>query len=297
MNLIKVTPRGYCKGVVRAIQMAKQARQDYPNEKITVLGMLVHNQHIVDALALEGIQTIEDKHKTRLELLDEIEEGVVLFTAHGVSDQVRMKAEEKGLIAIDASCSDVIVTANLVRKYIELGYMVAYIGKNHHPEAEAILSIDKNVQLIEHLHDKNLMKLSEPLFVTNQTTMSTLEISDIFSEIKEQFPNALFSEEICNATRIRQVALLELKNIDCLLVIGDRASNNSNQLAQIGKNLGIQNVYLVESIEQLQALPLNESMRIAITSGASTPTYLTNQMIAYLENQVCEAFDIKKILQ
>lgn len=297
MNLIKVTPRGYCKGVVRAIQMAKQARQDYPNEKITVLGMLVHNQHIVDALALEGIQTIEDKHKTRLELLDEIEEGVVLFTAHGVSDQVRMKAEEKGLIAIDASCSDVIVTANLVRKYIELGYMVAYIGKNHHPEAEAILSIDKNVQLIEHLHDKNLMKLSEPLFVTNQTTMSTLEISDIFSEIKEQFPNALFSEEICNATRIRQVALLELKNIDCLLVIGDRASNNSNQLAQIGKNLGIQNVYLVESLEQLQALPLNESMRIAITSGASTPTYLTNQMIAYLENQVCEAFDIKKILQ
>lgn len=297
MNLTKVTPRGYCKGVVRAIQMAKQARLDYPNEKITVLGMLVHNQHIVDCLALMGIETIEDKKQTRLELLNQIDSGVVLFTAHGVSDQVRALALKKGLIVVDASCSDVMITANLVRKHLALGYMVAYIGKNHHPEAEAILSIDSRVHLIEQLHDKNLDRLAQPLFVTNQTTMSTMEIKEIFQEIKTRYPEAIFSEEICNATRIRQEALLKLENIDTLLVIGDRASNNSNQLVQIGRRQGIPEVFLIESLAQLLELPLDSNKQIAITSGASTPTYVTNQIIAYLEGKGIESFDLKQVLQ
>ena len=298
MNLIKVTPRGYCKGVVQAIQLAKQARIDYPNDKITVLGMLVHNQQVVDALKLLNIETLEDKKKTRLELIDQIDEGVVIFTAHGVSDQVKLKAKLKGLIPIDASCSDVIATADLIKEQIAKGYHVAYIGKHHHPEAEAILAIDSNIHLISKLHDPQIYKLSEPLFVSNQTTMSLSDVEDIMEEIKSLYPKAIFAPEICNATRVRQGALMKLKQVDCLIVAGDSNSNNTNQLAAIARANGIPNVYLLETIDQLKAISKDSFQNVAITSGASTPTYLTNQMIAYLEDrEIDEPFDLNKILK
>ena len=94
MNIIKVSPRGYCKGVVRAISIAKQCRERYPDQPITVLGMLVHNEYVKNALALRGIRTIEDPQRNRVQLLDEVESGVVIFTAHGISDQARAKAEQ-----------------------------------------------------------------------------------------------------------------------------------------------------------------------------------------------------------
>ena len=121
MNIIKVSPRGYCKGVVRAISIAKQCRERYPDQPITVLGMLVHNEYVKNALALRGIRTIEDPQRNRVQLLDEVESGVVIFTAHGISDQARAKAEAKGLICVDASCPDVVRTQELVRERLNQG--------------------------------------------------------------------------------------------------------------------------------------------------------------------------------
>lgn len=280
MEIIPVVPRGYCKGVVRAIEIAKKCAKDYPDKKITVLGMIVHNQHVVDALKELNIHTVENKQKTRIELLDEIDEGVVIFTAHGISEQVKQKAIEKGLICVDASCTDVIETQKLVQQKIEAGYTVLYIGKKNHPEAEAVLSISENIRLITSLQDLEI-DCSEKLFVTNQTTMSMLEIETLIDAIVKRWPHAEIAREICNATSIRQKAVLQLKDqkIDLLIVVGDPASNNSTKLKVLGMQSGIEHVLMIETVHDLSEELIADHQRIAVTSGASTPTVLTNQVI------------------
>jgi len=298
MNVIKVNPRGYCKGVVRAIQIAKQTAHAYPNKKIYILGMLVHNTYVMKALNAYGIITLDEKDKSREELLNQIQDGVVIFSAHGISERIKNLAKEKGLITVDATCPDVLKTQTLVNQYINDGYHVFYIGKKNHPEANAVCDGNTQITLIENVEDINVLPPYEKVFVTNQTTMSIYDIDSIFKEIKHFYPNALFSEEICNATRIRQEAIANLKDIDTLIIVGDKASNNSNRLAQIGKENGILNVYLIDDANELINLNLHKVSSIAISSGASTPTYLTNQVIKALETNNCtfQQIEIEKIL-
>lgn len=283
MEIIPVVPRGYCKGVVRAIEIAKKCAKEYPDQPVTVLGMIVHNQYVVDALKQLNIQTVEDKKKTRMELLDEITEGVVIFTAHGISDEVKQKAQKKGLICVDASCTDVIETQNLVKLKLKEGYEIFYIGKKNHPEAEAVLSISPKVHLITDA--ASLAEVAGKVFVTNQTTMSLMEVEALISEILKKYPDAEIAREICNATSIRQKAVLDLKdkNIDLLIVVGDPASNNSTKLKVLGEESGIQDVLMIESVHDLKEEMIKDHHRIAITSGASTPTILTSQVIETLK--------------
>ena len=285
MEIIPVVPRGYCKGVVRAIEIAKKCAVDYPDQKITVLGMIVHNQHVVDALKQLNIHTVEDKKKNRIQLLDEIDEGVVIFTAHGISEQAKQKALEKGLICVDASCTDVIETQRLVKEKINEGYHVLYIGKKKHPEAEAVLAISEHVHLITSINDLNL-NLNAKLFVTNQTTMSILEIEEIIDQIAKKWPDAQIMREICNATSIRQKAVLDLKEkeIDLLIVVGDPHSNNTTKLKSLASESNIPHVIMIESVFDLKEEQIRNHQRIAVTSGASTPTVLTNQVIDTLKH-------------
>lgn len=302
MEVIKVTPRGYCKGVVNAIQLAKKTAMKYKDTPIYVLGMLVHNSYVMQALSELNIIALDDKAKTRLELLDEIDHGVVIFTAHGISPKVKEKAQQKGLICIDASCPDVVKTQVIVSEQLIKGFDVLYIGKSHHPEAEAVVSLSEHVHLICKQDDIEKLPLLKNVFVTNQTTMSIFDIKDLFQKIKERFPHAIFCEEICNATRIRQQAVADLKqqNIDLLYVVGDRYSNNSNRLAQIAHEQGIKNVYLIDDVTNIKDEQLNNVKRVAVTSGASTPTYLTTQVIEYLENytpgKLKPSINIKQLL-
>lgn len=286
MEIIKVTPRGYCKGVIRAITIAKETATKYPDQPIFVLGMLVHNQYVMEALKNLNIIAIDDKKKTRMELLDEINNGVVIFTAHGISDEVINKAKEKGLICVDASCPDVKKTQEIVKEHIRNGDTILYIGKQNHPEAEAVCSI-KPEQIYLITSQNNIPKnLSGNIFVTNQTTMSVFDIKIIFEGIREIYPTATFSEEICNATRIRQeaIAAVALQEVDCLFVVGDKYSNNSNRLAQIAREKGIPEVFLIDTVQDIPTKQLSTFKKIAVTSGASTPTYLTKQVIEYLED-------------
>lgn len=286
MNVIKVVPRGYCKGVVRAISIAQQCRAQYPEQPVTVLGMLVHNEYVKKALALRGIATVEDPLRTRKALLDEVESGVVIFTAHGISDQARAKAKQKKLICVDASCPDVLRTQELVRTRLQQGNEVFYIGKARHPEAEAVCALSAHVHLITSEADIPSLPADTPLFVTNQTTMSIFDVHKLFARIRERFPGAQISEEICNATRIRQQAVADLrdKHVDVLYVVGDTHSNNSKRLAQIGSQQGIPRVLLIESVQDIEPAQLKGAQNVAVTSGASTPTYLTAQVIDYLEH-------------
>ena len=186
---------------------------------------------------------------------------------------------------MDASCPDVVKTQNLVRSHIEQGEAILYIGKRHHPEAEAVCALGKQVHLITCPQDIPA-GLTQQIFVTNQTTMSIFDVERIFEQIRLTYPDARFSEEICNATRIRQQAIADLKDrqVDVLYVVGDRHSNNSKRLAQIGKEQGIPHVYLIDDVYGIEARQLEDCRCVAVTSGASTPTYLTNQVIDTLEH-------------
>lgn len=303
MEIIKVVPRGYCKGVTRAISIAKETAQKYPNKSIYVLGMLVHNRYVMQALEALNIHAVDDPHKTRLQLLDELpKDCIVIFTAHGIAPQVIEKAKQMGLICIDASCPDVVKTQQLVYEKLNEGYDVFYIGKRFHPEAEAVLSLSSHVHLITSKEDIDTMIDVTNVFVTNQTTMSIFDTQALFNYIKQKYPNAVLCEEICNATRIRQEAVANLKNqaIDVLYVVGDKHSNNSNRLAQIAQENKIANVYLIDDVNDIEEAQFAKAKRIGITSGASTPTYLTSQVIHYLEsyeqNKQKPRIEIEKIL-
>ncbi len=283
MEIISVIPRGYCQGVVRAIQIARATAEENPDTPVYMLGMIVHNQFVVDACKAIGIRFVEEPGKTRSELLDQIESGIVIFTAHGISDDVKQKAIQKGLKVVDASCLDVIKTHDLVKQHIAQNGDVLYIGKKGHPESEGTVSLSKRVHLITCSQDVQNITGLKNVLITNQTTLSILDTSKIVEACLKQYPDAKVAKEICKATRVRQEAVMNLKDTDVLIVVGDARSNNSNQLKQIALASGIKEAYLIDSIKDLKEEWVKEKNRIAVTSGSSTPNELTQQVITFLK--------------
>lgn len=283
MEIISVTPRGYCQGVVRAIQIAQDTIKNNPNTKVTMLGMIVHNQFVVDICKEMGISFVEDVGKTRYELLDKIDEGIVIFTAHGISDDVYKKAIDKGLTIVDATCIDVEKTHTIVRNHCKNGDVI-YIGKKNHPESEGVIGLSPRVHLITKVDDLYELPPLENVLVTSQTTISIHESSKIIKACKEKYPTAIICEEICNATRMRQEAVMKLENIDLLIVVGDSRSNNSKQLKEIGLNHGVKEAILIDNVKSLKEEFVKNKNRIAVTSGSSTPNPLTTQVIDFLNN-------------
>lgn len=288
MKVYPVIPRGYCKGVVRAIEMAKKSLQQFPDEPIYILGMIVHNQFIVQALEDLGIQTIDEPGKSRLELLDKISHGVVLITAHGASDEVYQKAKQKGLKIIDATCEDVTKTHELIKKEIQFGKEILYIGKKGHPEAEGTLAIDPyRIHLIESKKDIDNLKidLQKNYVMTNQTTMSLWDIYTLCEYAQARIPNLTIAKETCTATKIRQEAIANLPDsVDLVIIVGDPHSNNTTRLKEIAQVQAKKEVVMIESIQDLDLEQLQNKQHVAISSGASTPTYLTEQIIHFLRH-------------
>lgn len=284
MLIKKVIPSGYCKGVIRAIELAKKTRLENPNAKIYVLGMIVHNKFVTKSLEKHNIITLIGKSKEQL--LNDIDEGIVIFSAHGISQKYKDIAEKKGLKYIDASCVDVIQTQENIKKYLEKKYSVLYIGKKEHPEAEAVLSISPKIHLITNSKDISNISLSEneKIYVTNQTTMSIFEVAYIFENIKEKYPEAIFEEEICKATSDRQKAILKLESVDLLYVVGDPNSNNTAKLKEIAEKNGIKKVIAIETCYDIKKNHLENVENVYVTAGASTPNYLTNQVIQVLKH-------------
>lgn len=283
MEIKRVIPSGYCKGVVHAIKLAEETRKNNPEDKIHVLGMIVHNSFVTDELAKLGIITLDDSLKSKEELLDEIDEGIVIFTAHGISDHIKQMAINKGLRIVDASCEDVLKTREIVKKHIEEGYDVLYFGKRNHPEATAILSISPKIHLITGKEDIDNLKIdNDLLLLTNQTTMSYLELDEYFAYSKEKFPNIKIIEEICNATSSRQKAINELEDCDLLYVVGDVKSNNTAKLKDIAIKKGIPNVLMIANYHEINKKDLIGVNKVYVTAGASTPPILINEVIDYL---------------
>lgn len=281
MKVKAIVPRGYCKGVVKAIEIAKKAsEQEGP---VYILGMIVHNQYIVNALEELGVHTIDHKGKTRLELLDEIDQGTVIITAHGAGENVFVKAKEKGLNVIDASCLDVIKTHDLMKDKLQQGYEILYIGKKGHPEAEGAISIDtEHIHLISTQQDIDQMNPNKSYIITNQTTMSLYDVYDLCEYAKKTLPDVEIEKETCTATKVRQEAIGNIEDdVDIVFIVGDPHSNNTQKLASIASQK--KDVYMIESLQDLDIETLKGKHFAAVSSGASTPTYLTNQVIEFLK--------------
>ncbi len=286
MKVITITPRGYCPGVVKAIDIVNKAIADPSIPRpIYVLGMIVHNRFVVEGFSNQGVITLDQKGKTRLELLDLVDSGTIIITAHGTDDAVIEKAKAKGLHVINATCKDVQKTHDLIREHLRLGYHVLFIGKKGHPETEGSLGISDKVHLIETTEDlMSMPTVAGPLFVTNQPTLSIRDLSSILGSIQKRYPSALIAEEICNSTRVRQEALFSYnQDVDLCFVVGDRHSNNTQSLARLSETWTKTKTRLIESVEDIDPAWLMGVQSVSITSGASTPTPITQGVIDYLK--------------
>lgn len=285
MEVVKISPRGYCYGVVDAMVLALQTARnlDLPRP-IYILGMIVHNSHVTDSFKDEGIITLDGPN--RLEILEQIESGTVIFTAHGVSPEVRKRARDKGLTIVDATCPDVTKTHDLIREKVADGYDVIYIGKKGHPEPEGAVGIaPEHVHLIEKEEEIARLDLkNDRIIITNQTTMSQWDIKQLMAKLLQTYPSAEIHNEICLATQVRQEAVADQAGqAQLCIVVGDPRSNNSNRLAQVSSEIAGVPAYRISDLSELKREWLEGIERVAVTSGASTPTPLTKEVIQYLE--------------
>ncbi len=285
MKVIKINPRGYCYGVVDAMIIARNAALDKTLPRpIYILGMIVHNKHVTDAFEQDGIITLDGEN--RKEIIEQVEEGTVIFTAHGVSPEIREIAKRKGLVSIDATCPDVTVTHDLIREKTAEGYDIIYIGKKGHPEPEGAIGVaPDHVHLVQSMNDiESLSFNNEKILVTNQTTMSQWDVAFLMDRLKEKFPHVEVHKEICLATQVRQEAVAKQAGIaDLLIVVGDPKSNNSNRLTQVSVEIAGTPSYRVSDLSELKIEWLENVETVAVTAGASTPTPIVKEVIAFLE--------------
>jgi 4-hydroxy-3-methylbut-2-en-1-yl diphosphate reductase len=285
MDVIKISPRGYCYGVVDAMVIARNASLDKSLPRpIYILGMIVHNKHVTDAFEQEGIITLDGNN--RLDILEKVDKGTVIFTAHGISPEVRQLAKEKGLVTIDATCPDVTKTHQLIEEKVKDGFQIIYIGKKNHPEPEGAVGVAPGkVHLVETEKDVEQLRLDQDkLIVTNQTTMSQWDVLHVMEKVQEKFPHVEIHKEICMATQVRQEAVAEqATDADVLIVVGDPKSNNSNRLAQVSEEIAGTTAYRIADISELDINWIKDAKTVAVTSGASTPTPITKEVITFLE--------------
>ena len=285
MEVVRIRPRGYCHGVVEAIRLAKQVGDGKRGEPVTMLGYLVHNEHVTRELEEHGVRLIPESD--RMKGLEQIGEGTVIVTAHGASPAVIAAARERGLEVVDATCSDVTRTHDLVRRLTAEGRHVVYIGKRGHPEPAGVLGVAPDrttlIERIEEVDDLDFPPGTR-LAVTCQTTLSMWDTQAIIDRLVERFPDIEVHNEICRATQERQeAAVLAATDVDCVVVVGSQRSSNSKRLVQVVEERGSRPAYLVDTAADLRAEWFRGLRRVGVTSGASTPTQLTREVITAIE--------------
>jgi 4-hydroxy-3-methylbut-2-enyl diphosphate reductase len=283
MEVVRITPRGYCHGVVDAFRIARQVRESTEGP-VHMLGHLVHNTHVTDELQGQGIALVDPPN--RLAGLEQIPDGVVIFTAHGVSPQVKARAAELGLKSVDATCSDVVRTHELVARLAESGYDVVYIGRKGHPEPEGVIGeAPGRVHLVQDIADIESLQIeNERIAVTCQTTLSVWDTEGLIEAVRSRYPTAEVHNEICRATQERQeAAVAAAREVDLVVVVGSPRSSNSLRLVEVVRNLAGKPAYLVNDLEDIDPGWFRGVSRVGVTSGASTPSQLTRRVIEHLE--------------
>lgn len=273
MEVIKIIPQGYCNGVKRAIGICKQmAKLD---GKKYQLGRLINNKMVNKSVELLGIEIIDD--------IDSIDnDSTLLVTADGASEKQLKKLENKNVKIVDATCPIVKIIHELINKY-ELERKILYIGNKNHPEAKNIFEDHQNMININSYNDIDNLDKNAYYYLTNQTTLSHLDVEDLINYAKNKLPNLLVNNQICDATYKRQEAILKIQG-DFIIVVGDHLSSNCNRLYELAKkNNPNALVLLIEGVEDLASYDLKKYPKCYITSGASTPNIITDEVIEYLE--------------
>ena len=286
MNVSLIKPQGFCSGVTKAVSIAKKARQENLDKKVYVLGMLAHNQSLINDLYKEGIETLEDKDE--IAALKTLNRGdVIIFTAHGHDEKLEKLAEQLGLIIYDATCFKVKSNLDKIKKEINDGHQVIYIGQKGHKEANAALSVSNNVSLYDtQLLINYYLITDDSPYVINQTTLNFYELSKYHKDILEHIPGARIENEICAATRLRQEAVTKIdEDTDLIIVVGHPKSSNSNKLFEIAKSrFENAKVCMVCDLQDLFSNDLDFELykKAAVVSGASTPQYIVDEIYNYL---------------
>ena len=274
MDILLAEPRGYCAGVVRAVDIVELALTKIGNP-IYVRHEIIHNQHVVNELKDKGAIFVEE--------ISEIpENSTVIFSAHGVSPLVWEEAQKKNLNIIDATCPLVTKVHIEAIKYAKDGYTILLVGHKGHDEVIGTMGeAPDNTILVESVEDIPLLNIpnSEKVVALTQTTLSVSDTANIISALKEKFPKLVTRNDICYATTNRQNALDSITDdVDLVLVVGAKNSSNSNRLKELASERGIE-AYLVNGPEDVKLDWLEGKSSIGITSGASTPEVLVNGVI------------------
>ena len=286
MRVVLLEPYGYCVGVERAIEIALKTRSDNPNKRVIILGMLIHNEDALKELEAKGIETLYHKDKSLLDLVDELpKDALVILTAHGHSDELERKLNERRIEFIDATCPFVKATFKRILEASIANHNTLYIGKKNHPESNAALSISDKVKLVDIDNPSFDVKDASPL-VISQTTFSHREISEVVDNILKKYPNATVFPSVCQASTDRQNAILSLdKNIELIYVVGGVNSNNTKTLAKLAKeHCPKAKVILIQNKDDINKKDLIGLSYIAIASGASTPKHISEEVKASIEN-------------
>lgn len=280
MEILLANPRGFCAGVDRAIIIVEQALEKF-GAPIYVRHEVVHNQFVVDGLKAKGAIFIDD-------LKDVPAGNTVIFSAHGVSKDVRAEAEAMGLRVFDATCPLVTKVHIEVAKMRAADKEIVMIGHKGHPEVEGTMGqVDGGIYLVETPEDVAALVVKDPakLAYVTQTTLSVDDAADIVAALKQKFPeiSAPKSDSICYATQNRQDAVKVLaSDCDLVIVVGSPNSSNSNRLREVAQNQGIES-YMVDNASFLDASWVIGKKRIGVSAGASAPEVLVKEVVAKLQ--------------
>jgi 4-hydroxy-3-methylbut-2-enyl diphosphate reductase len=279
-RVLLLKPRGFCAGVVRAIDIVQIALEAF-GAPIYVRKEIVHNSYVVNDLAEKGAIFVNE--------LDEVPEGArVIYSAHGVSPAVRERAKERGLKVIDATCPLVTKVHVEAIKFAKQGYSLVLIGHRDHDEIEGTQGEAPDVtQVVSTVQEVANLVVPDPNRVAylTQTTLSLDEARDMIQALKNKFPNIVgpHSQDICYATENRQVAVKNVAHdADLVLVVGSTNSSNSNRLVEVSKNLHT-NSYLIDTADAIRPEWLEGVDTVAVTAGASAPEVLVKDVVEYLQ--------------
>jgi len=286
MKVILAQPRGFCAGVVRAIEIVERALKMY-EPPVYVLHEIVHNRYVVDDLKTRGAT----RGAVFVETLEEVPVGAIcIFSAHGVATTVVKGAKKRDLHVIDATCPLVTKVHFQAQRYAKKGFEIIIIGHAGHPEVEGTRGcVEGTVHVLCSVSEVPNLQVENPeqLAYVTQTTLSIDDTHDVIAALTERFPNIQGPSvsDICYATQNRQNAVRQLAaDIDILLVVGAQNSSNSNRLREVGKHANVKQAFLIEDAHDLDKAWFTENSRIGITAGASTPEILVNGVLEKLQD-------------
>jgi 4-hydroxy-3-methylbut-2-enyl diphosphate reductase len=276
MRIVLAQPRGFCAGVVRAIEIVERALRKY-GAPVYVRHEIVHNKHVVDSLKAKGARFVET--------LSEIpENAVTIFSAHGVARSVEEEAAGRGLPVLNATCPLVTKVHNQGKRYVAQGRTLILIGHAGHPEVVGTMGqISGPVVLVQTEEEVEALDIptDAPVAYVTQTTLSVDDTRGIIAMLERRFSDIVGPEmrDICYATQNRQAAVRELsRQVDVILVVGAKNSSNSNRLLEIGLETGIPS-YLIADSSELQPEWVRDARTVGLTAGASAPEVLVEGVI------------------